>query len=230
MARKPAAKKKAETRKKPAPKRKFPVKKPDPSPVPSPEPVTETQSIPEPKPDPTIAVDGGLTVGEAPIIPVPDFDDERSDLAPGAEPESALGSPETDAGGRVTKEQFFQMFRACFAAPNAVMLARSQPALKSLSIDADNQSARSASDALYDICAETEMLRWLLEPGSKWTQRLIVIAAFAVPTLQAAVLEYRGNLETSRADNARPVNPEAAPKPAPEQSDLAGFEVEIENV
>jgi hypothetical protein len=75
-----------------------------------------------------------------------------------------------------------------FAVPNMVPVPPFP--LKALPIQpGEEDQARAASDVIYDIAAETPHLRWLIEPGSEWMQRLMVIGTFAVGKGMAVMAE-----------------------------------------
>lgn len=91
--------------------------------------------------------------------------------------EAAYAAGEEAAAGLIPKDAFFGMFQVCFHAPNLVPVPPFP--LESLPIKPDEMdAARAASDAIYDIAAESEYLRWLVEPGSVWMQRALAILPF----------------------------------------------------
>lgn len=164
------------------------IQPPNPDPLPS-------QSNPEP---------GGAStpIGDLDDLEIPFFEAEAGpEFA--AEP-GAVSGPGVSPG-TLTKDQFFGMFRALIAAPNGVLAFQNKPELKTLMIAETDQGARAASDALWDICNEVPWLRWMIEPGSVWAQRALVIGGFVVPLAISARAEYA-------ALNAKPVNPEPKKK------------------
>ncbi len=167
--------------------------------------MTETQqtSLPpqssQSNPEPTGA---STAIGDLDDLEIPFFEAEAG-LELGPEP-GAVAGPGL-APGTLTKDQFFGMFRALIAAPNGVLAFQNKPELKTIMIAETDQGARAASDALWDICNEVPWLRWMIEPGSVWAQRALVIGGFVVPLAISARAEYA-------AMNAKPVNPEPKKK------------------
>lgn len=99
--------------------------------------------------------------------------------AAGDNPVSLAGAPQV-----FTKDQFFQNFVGVHA------LAGTLTKLQSLAIaDKEKDTARAASDAIYDIAADTPWLRFLIEPSNIWLQRAMAIGAFAVPKAMAVRIE-----------------------------------------
>lgn len=87
----------------------------------------------------------------------------------------------------LSAEQFFQgVFVPLHAMPAGVLRLESLPIKPH-----EMESARAASDAIYEIALETPMFRFLIEPSNIWVQRALVIAAYAVPKAQAVHLELR---------------------------------------
>ncbi|MGD1933252.1 MAG: hypothetical protein ACFB0Z_01890, partial [Candidatus Phaeomarinobacter sp.] len=156
-----------------------PEKKPNPSPTETPEatpqdsqPETLHQSPPE----------SGDGVSDAPDFEVPEFEAEALPDDPDA--------PQADAGHLIDADGFIEMFRGLCAAPNiALAMMREQP-LEALKVEADDPSARAASDALFEIVEETPALHFLLDPSSVWLKRTIVIGTFVVPRALAARGEW----------------------------------------
>ncbi|WP_422020174.1 hypothetical protein [Pyruvatibacter mobilis] len=130
---------------------------------------------------------------EAPEIDAPEFEAEGS----------AGDAPEAEAptADRMTKDAFFGTFRALWTTPNMALFMAGEMPLEALNIPETDQDAREASDALYDTIAEIPAMQWLLNPASKWMQRVIVIGSFAAPRIMAAMSEWEGR----KAD--KPANP-----------------------
>jgi hypothetical protein len=123
--------------------------------------------------------------------------DRGDDQAEGGQAQKVYLSP----------EQFFELFRVTIGAPNWLV----KPPLKSLEIPADDQAAREASKAIYEICWDVPWLRWILEPGTEWGKRALVIAAF----LGGLAMNLRAELEARRreaAKHARQAQEKAAEK------------------
>ena len=97
----------------------------------------------------------------------------------------------------------------CFQVPNLVPVPPFP--LESLPIKPEErEAARAASDAIYDIAAETAYLRWLVEPGSIWMQRALAIGPFVAVKFAAMRAEIA-------ARHAKDVSPRtAAPEPEAE--------------
>lgn len=78
---------------------------------------------------------------------------------------------------RLTKDEFYGTFKMMFALPNMVGIPPFP--LEALPIKKEEEdAARAASDAIYDIAAETPHLSWMIEPGSEWLGRLVAIGMF----------------------------------------------------
>ena len=89
---------------------------------------------------------------------------------------------------RLSSDDFYGVFKMMFAMPN--MLPVPPFPINALPIkDAEQEAARAASDAIYDIACDTPYLSWLIEPGSEWMQRLMVIGAFSFGKLMAIKME-----------------------------------------
>lgn len=87
----------------------------------------------------------------------------------------------------LTSDQFFEgMFVPLHAMPAAMLHLESLPIKPH-----EMQSARAASDAIYDIALETPMFRFLIEPSNIWMQRAFVILAYALPKSRAVMMELR---------------------------------------
>lgn len=91
--------------------------------------------------------------------------------------------------GVLSRDQFFEAFRGCFN------IGHQFTGLESLAVPANDNTARAACDAVYDIALEVEYLRFLIQPGNTWIQRSIAIGAFAVPKY----LGVKAELEARRA-------------------------------
>lgn len=145
-------------------------------------------------------------------------------------------APTENASGRLNKDQFYDLFRGIFAAPNMFLAMRGQAPLNALNIAPENAAARAASDATYEICEETESLRWMLEPGNKWAQRALIIGSFVMGVGQTAMIEYRMNnarpVDDGKPDQPPPAEPVPEPAPdvpeAPERAPVMIFETEID--
>lgn len=163
---------------------------------------TETEAATEANPQPVTeaATDTHTTMGddldtshlealEAEIVA-----EERS----GDDAEGVTATGERAAAGLITRDDFFAMFQVCFHVPN-VMPFPPFP-LESLPLKPDEmQPARSASDAIYEIAAETAYLRWLVEPGSIWMQRALAIGPFVAVKAMAIRAELAARSDPPRS-------------------------------
>lgn len=121
------------------------------------------------------------------------------------------GSVREAPSGMIDKETFFANFKGLFALGGIVPLPPLP--LECLPIKPEEEAAaRGASDALYDICAETPFLQWMLSPESEWAKRGFAILAFTGPKLMAVRAEL-GRAMAARA--AREAGRKETPKPAP---------------
>lgn len=112
------------------------------------------------------------------------------DDAPGSGFQPGGDAAISDAPGqqRLTKDEFFATFKMLFAIPNMVPVAPLP--IASLPIKPEEElPARAASDAVYEIAADTPYMRWLIEPGSEWMQRLMAIGIFVFGKGSAIVAE-----------------------------------------
>jgi hypothetical protein len=133
----------------------------------------------------------------------PDFDGILNELGP------ETGEREAASAAVLTKEQFFAGFGGMFA------MASAMTGLKSLTVEADDDSARQASDAIYDTAAEVPMFRFLIAPGNLYVQRALVVLAFGVPKYQAVkaeALERRGQARARKTVNIIPDAPQGQPR------------------
>lgn len=136
-------------------------------------------------------------------------DGEGADLPPGL----AAVDPND---GFLTQDAFFVGFCTAFN-----MGACVPPFLKSLAIQhQEEQTARGASDALYDICMETPALHFLIKPGNVWFQRVAAIGAFAVPKAMGAVAEMKAR-QAPKA-KAKPANQNKKPDNGASDGDVLG--------
>lgn len=136
-------------------------------------------------------------------------DGEGADLPPGL----AAVDPND---GFLTQDAFFVGFCTAFN-----MGACVPPFLKSLAIQPqEEQTARGASDALYDICMETPALHFLIKPGNVWFQRVAAIGAFAVPKAMGAVAEMKARQDPKA--KAKPANQNKKPDDGASDGDVLG--------
>lgn len=119
-----------------------------------------------------------------------------------------------DAAGRapviMSKDEFWQAFRALFEAPNGLLMMRGKQPLESLPIAADDEQGRAASDAIYDTCLEVAWLRWILAPENVYVQRAFVIGMFFAGKAGMVRAEL---MERARAAQEAPEAPRPAPEP-----------------
>lgn len=135
--------------------------------------------------------------------------------------EETASSADGPAGpARLSKDDFFSAFKMMFAVPNMVPVPPLP--LKSLPIRPDEMdAARAASDAVYEIACETPYLSWLVEPGSEWMQRAMVIGTFSFGKLMAIKLELDARRRSPPQEPPSGEAPEgeaAAPEEKPKAS------------
>ena len=108
------------------------------------------------------------------------------------------GSPiGINADGFIGKDEFFGMFQFVF------MAGHGATQLQSLNIEG-SETARPASDALYDICEETPSLQFFIKPGGKWMQRAAAIGMFAVPVAMGCKAELTARKQAKLAQDTPP--------------------------
>ncbi|PZO86540.1 MAG: hypothetical protein DI626_06285 [Micavibrio aeruginosavorus] len=90
-----------------------------------------------------------------------------------APPVAATAAPLPSSA--IDKDGFHKMFVGGFTVFSIVTH------LRSLKVEAEDGTARAASDAIYDTIQDVPALHFLLEPQGKWMGRVACIAAFAVP-------------------------------------------------
>lgn len=113
------------------------------------------------------------------------------------EPDGDATTRGRSAAGVISKDDFFGMFQVCFHVPN-VMPFPPFP-LESLPLKPEEiEPARAASDAIYDIAAESTYLRWLIEPGSIWMQRALAIGPFVAVKAMAIRAELAARHDAPR--------------------------------
>ena len=79
----------------------------------------------------------------------------------------------------LTEEQFYEMFSGTHSIMGGVFRLQSVAIAPN-----ETQSARAASDAIYEVALEVPAFRFLIEPSNVWLQRAAVIAAYAFPKAQ----------------------------------------------
>lgn len=99
--------------------------------------------------------------------------------------------------GVLSRDQFFEAFRGCFN------IGHQFTGLQSLAVPANDNAARAACDAVYDIALEVEYLRFLIQPGNVWIQRSIAIGAFAVPKYLGVTAELDARRAAAEAKAER---------------------------
>ncbi|MFN4231361.1 hypothetical protein [Parvibaculum sp.] len=118
---------------------------------------------------------------------------------------------------QIDKETFFANFKGLFALGG--MIPVPPLPLECLPIKPEEEAAaRGASDALYDICAETPFLQFLLSPESEWAKRGFAILAFVGPKLMAvrAELAAKARAEREAKETGRKQPAKAAPVATPD--------------
>lgn len=151
----------------------------------------------------------------------PDFESITAEFGEPDPDPAADDDVSANASGLLTRDQFFAAFKSIFNVA-AVVPVPPLP-LESLAIKPqEEQSARAASDVMYDIAVESPYFRWLIEPQSVWVQRAVVLGSFASVKFIAVRAEIRSK-------NARPVNDKPGQKkPAGQSADDRDIRVEYE--
>lgn len=106
---------------------------------------------------------------------------------------------------RLEKGDFHKLFCTSF------VMASHLSGLKSLHVDEGDGKARAASEALYDTILEVPALHFLIQPSGQKMQRVLAVAAFALPM----AVGVRNELLERRA-GPRGVAQEASGNPFPE--------------
>lgn len=122
-----------------------------------------------------------------------DGDGEGLGFRPGgaAEGDGAAAPP-------ISPDVFYANFAGCFKIGGMVTGLQSLPIHPS-----EEEKARAASDAFYEICKETPALRFLLDPQSVWAKRIVAIGAFAWPKYQYVTAELAARAgEAAAAESA----------------------------
>lgn len=116
----------------------------------------------------------------------------------------------------LSRDEFFGVFRFTISAPNMVI----SPALKSLNISKEDQAARDAAEAIYDIALEVDSLRFLIEPGNKWIKRAAAIGGFGFGMYMSVTAELAARKPKDPPKQKRqadgPANDNPPPPPADE--------------
>lgn len=177
---------------------------------------TTTQPEPEAEPVSATPTSDDLDTSHLEALEAEIAAEERG----GADADDAMATGDVAAAGLISKDDFFSMMQVCFAVPN-VMPFPPFP-LESLPIKPEEQqAARAASDAIYEIAAESAYLRWLVEPGSVWMQRALAIGPFVAMKAMAIRAELAARNETPRTImDPEPVAPDPDAPPA-EKSDAS---------
>ncbi len=189
-----------------------------------------TSSNPNPSSPKTViaATPNSQSQPEAPTLPTEEPDGEAAFSAGSADHFDALlrgadvsaqgGGGEGGSGASfVGKDAFYALFCGGFRIGNAVT------GLKSLAIPQGDASARECSDAIYEICEETPLLNFVIQPGGKWLQRMTAIGMFAVP------MTMNVQAEIAARKNSAPRSGPLNVKMAPQTSQFAGMpQVKVE--
>ena len=157
-------------------------------------------------PEPTETTTSSTGSSEADASHLDGIDTGEPEVLDGAG-EGAPASPVV-----LSRDDFYGLFRVMFQVPNMLRGVGPLP-LNALPIQPhEEEAARQASDAIYDIAEETPALRWLIEPQSKWVQRAIPIAAFAQIKFAAIRTELIARQQAQMAPPAP--QPESTPTDA----------------
>ena len=111
------------------------------------------------------------------IESAPDFASLGAEFADqGAQPQTGVTS--SPAGVVMDRATFHKTFKGMFGLGSNWF--------KSLAIKPEEESsATAACDAIYDSALEVEWLKFLIQPGNVWVGRILAIAMFTGPKLQA---------------------------------------------
>lgn len=197
-------------------------------------PAPGADESPSPTPSPAASEDFSSSDAEpAPHVldaPFPGADDAESDTGAG---DGAAG--QVLSARVLSREEFYQAFKAILAAPGMIAPHLGGPPFASLAVQpAEEAAARACADAIYDTACEVRLLRWLIEPGNKWVQRSLAIGMFTVPKALAVRAELGAHRASSTerqpasggAAGARPDAPAAPPASArPAHQDGASLNV-----
>jgi hypothetical protein len=129
------------------------------------------------------------------------------DPAPAADIAAPGGISSPAAAPIMSKADFFGAFRFLLGAPNIFVA----PPLDSLKVEASDDQARAASDAIYDTALEVPWLRWLLEPENVWVRRAVVIGLFAYGKGSAVRAELAARAKTRQGASPAVAGVEAGP-------------------
>ncbi|PCJ90945.1 MAG: hypothetical protein COA52_09690 [Hyphomicrobiales bacterium] len=125
-----------------------------------------------------------------------------------------------DAPGMLTRDEFYDRVENMLSIPNAFPV-KPFP-IKALPIAAEEEiSARKACNAIYNIAAEEHsVIGFMIEPGSKWFDNLLPIAAFFGFKLRMVAMELKSRIDEDRkANKAKEINPQK--KPAKTESEAS---------
>lgn len=100
------------------------------------------------------------------------------------------GEGDSTPPGTLSKDDFYNGLKAVMSICGALPIPPFP--LKSLPIQpSEEESARAASDEIYDICAETPWLQFMIKPDGKWVQRAMIIGGFAAVKVTAIRAEMK---------------------------------------
>lgn len=116
-----------------------------------------------------------------------------------------------DGKAVMSKAMFCEMMGSTFKMSGGIL------GLETLTDAPERQGATDAFETIWDIAAESQSMRWLIEPQQIWMQRTITIGAFALPLARACGQEVKQKRIERRAARMGPVQPEQKP----EHSDAA---------
>lgn len=152
------------------------------------------KSQPEnPKADGPITYEDAVPIGEDTPIEekefFPDVDASLYDDQP--EDESLIRENglirENVPPGCIGKQEFFEgVFAPAHDLPAAYFHLESLPIKKH-----EIESARAASDAVWNVCARVEHLHFLIKPSNFWVQNLVMILAYMGPKTKMLLAEIR---------------------------------------
>lgn len=134
------------------------------------------------------------------------------DAPEGAGELDGAGDAEASAPAVIGREEFHGLFVGMFNIASHV-----PPGIRALAIrPEEEEAARGASSAIYDIAEETPALRFLIEPGNVWIQRAVAIGMFGAVKGRAVTAELRERraAAAARTERSRAKQPEVVEGPA----------------
>jgi hypothetical protein len=192
----------------------------------------EARAFPPEAPEPTTEnSDTNPTVGHSTAGDVPDLDGAsfEGDGTTSQEDEKPTG-PQL-----MSKEAFFQYFPLPFATANSIVEAKTKISLESLIIKPDDEVAKNASDALYNIITKIDFFRDIMDTKNAQYRDYGALALFALGmfsqsrselTFKQAILvnakkqDEQENSKEPEKSAKQPKTPEKTPEKNPENMNV----------